>query len=183
MQGGRQLLDEAEAGTQVERAGPQRVVERVAVDVPHRVPQQLRGATVLADRDDVGVIERGARGQDGFERFAAPLLTPGMRQHLQGDDTPGGDGARAVHTGEWPGPLAPLHAEPGAQLPNDRGVDRGLRRRRGSGTLPLRGSRHLTSSHIYSPRRLTGRGVHSTVTLLARLRGRSTSQPRCTAMW
>ena len=100
VQGGCELLDEAQAGVRLQRpAVAQHVVQRSPVDVRHRVPQQLRRTTESADGDDVGVIECRPRSHGGLKPFAGPLLPPGVRQHLQGDHLPRGHVPSEVDAG------------------------------------------------------------------------------------
>src|SRR6266487_2415449 len=100
VQGGCELLDEAQAGSRLQRpAVAQHVVQRSPVDVRHRVPQQLRRTAESADGDDVGVIECRPGRHGGLKPFAGPLLPPGVREHLQGDHLPGGHVPSEVDAG------------------------------------------------------------------------------------
>ena len=170
IQRGGELGDETEAGCQPQRArATQHVLERATFDPLHRAPEQPPRLPVLVHRDDVRVIERDGPGHGGRKRLACLPRRAGARDHFQRDRSAAVQLAPQVEAGQRPPPLEPLHLEPGTQVLRDRGVDRV------TSACGCGGGKHAHDG---------GRRWrhHSTVTLLARLRGRSTSQPRSTAM-
>ena len=121
------LLDETQAGLQLQSAGAmQQLVQRAPLHSLHRVPEQPRGRAAAKYRNHVGVIERRGHGHCGLEPVGGAGSSPRARrprQDLERDHPVALDFAREVNARHRAAPLEPVDMKQPAQLLRDGRVD------------------------------------------------------------